>query len=119
MSTERSNLAHEQAFRILALGEIDPTSRSWADLVSSVGRLDSRAEVFAVIGALVALDASGPSFAVAVDDAIGAGVTTDELLAVLLVLAPVAGSARVVAAAPALGAGLGIDIESLLEAQDP
>jgi alkylhydroperoxidase/carboxymuconolactone decarboxylase family protein YurZ len=112
-------MTHDQVLRILALGEIDPTGRSWAGLVSSVGRLDPRAEAFAVFGALIALDASEPSFAVAVDDAIGAGVTTDELLAVLLVLAPVVGSARVVAAAPAIGAGLGIDLEALLETDHP
>ena len=67
------------------------------------------------LGALVAIDASDPSFAAVVDDALGAGVAVDQLVSLLLCLAPVIGSARVISAAPAMAAALGLDIDTLLE----
>ena len=105
----------EQVFRVLRLGDVDVASQTWCDLVADVGELDPRLEALAQVAALVALGGPEASFAVAVDSAIGAGLTADELVQVLLALAPMVGTAKLVRVAPALAAGLGIDIDLLLE----
>lgn len=109
----------DQVFRVLGLGDVDATSQTWRDLVAEVGTPDPRFETIAEVAALVALGGSETSFAVAVDRAIGSGLGADELVQVLLSVATTVGTARLVRAAPALAAGLGIDIDGLLESHDP
>ena len=111
------SMRHEDVFRILALGDLDPTSRSWSKLRAAVEPLDARSQAVASIGALIGLGGCGASMEVAVDTAISAGVTADELISVLVSLGPLVGSARLVEAAPAIGLGLGLDLDRLLEAE--
>jgi 4-carboxymuconolactone decarboxylase len=47
-----------------------------------------------------------------------AGATEDEIVGVLLAIAPLAGLSRVVSAAPQVGTALGYDIEAALEELD-
>jgi alkylhydroperoxidase/carboxymuconolactone decarboxylase family protein YurZ len=109
----------DQVFRVLGLGEVDTAGQTWRDLMADVGRLDPRLESVAQVAVLVALGGPEASFAVAVDRAIGAGLTPDELVQVLLAVAPTVGTAKLVRAAPALASGLGIDVDQLLESDDP
>ena len=71
--------------------------------------LDSRARALVQIGALVAVDAAPPSYMSVADEALAAGATREELVGSLIVLIPVVGVPRVVAAAPNLGPALGYD----------
>ena len=51
--------------------------------------------------------------------ALGAGVTSDEIVELLVAMAPLIGSARVVCAAPKLGLALGYDVDADIEGLDP
>ena len=77
--------------------------------------LDERTEALVRVGALVALDAPESSYLAAVESAFLAGVTLDELVAVLTTVAGSVGSARVVSAAPRLAMAVGYDIERAIE----
>jgi alkylhydroperoxidase/carboxymuconolactone decarboxylase family protein YurZ len=61
------------------------------------------------LGALVALGASTPSLQRTVELAQAAGATDEELVGVLVAVAPTVGLARVVAAAPRLAVAIGYD----------
>lgn len=106
---------YEAVFRALALGDIDREGHDWQELTQHIDHLDPRSEAFARLSALVALGASEPSIAVAMDHAVSAGVTGDEVVAMLIALAPTVGTARLIEAAPAIALGLGIDVDHLLE----
>ena len=88
------------------MGEAEPGAGS---------ALDPRTQALVQLGVLVAIDAAPASYGWSVDAALAAGATVDEIVGTLLAVAPVAGIARVVAAAPALAGALGYDIESALE----
>lgn len=109
-------MTYEEVLRAVALGDVELDGATWASLVSSVAQADARLEAAARLGALVALGASETSMVVAVDSGIGAGLTCDQIVAVLLDVAPLVGTARTVAAAPALASALGVDVEALLDA---
>ncbi len=85
---------------------------SWADL-------DPRSTALVRLGVLIALDGPATSFDVAVSAAQAAGATTDEIVDVLVVAAPLVGSAHVVSSAPRVAHALGYDVDSALEAVDP
>ena len=63
--------------------------------------------------ALVATEAPGASYQWGVGVALAAGASEDEIVDLLLVLAPIVGVARVNAAAPELGVALGYDMDDL------
>jgi 4-carboxymuconolactone decarboxylase len=77
--------------------------------------LDPRGFALARIGALIAADAAPPSYMSAVEDALAAGSTYDEIVGTLIAVMPVVGVARVVSAAPNLGLALGYDVSEALE----
>lgn len=106
---------HERVFRALALGDIEREGHHWQELTRDLDHLDHRDEAFVRLSALIALGASEPSIAVAMDRAVSAGVTSDEVVAMLVALAPTVGTARLIEAAPAIALGLGIDVDHLLE----
>jgi 4-carboxymuconolactone decarboxylase len=88
-----------------------------SDAIDTHG-LDERAATLACLAALVALRASPSSYRVCVDRALAAGASVDDVIAMLKVVAPSIGLARVVAAAPGLALALGYDIDSALETLD-
>ena len=77
--------------------------------------LGPRAAAMVRFSALITLDAPVPVYQWAVDEALLAGVTVDELVGVLMALMPTIGVPRVSSAAPKIGLALGYDIESALE----
>lgn len=77
--------------------------------------LDPRTYSLVKIAALIALDAPSASYVAQVEFAREAGVDPDEILHVLVAVAPQVGMPRAVAAAPELMLALGLDPESLPE----
>lgn len=74
--------------------------------------LDSRTYSLVKIAALIALDAPPASYVAQVTFALEAGVHPDEILRVLVAVAPQVGLPRAVAAAPELMLALGLNLES-------
>jgi 4-carboxymuconolactone decarboxylase len=114
-------VAIEVALRQLALTyATDTASRSFLSDDHLAGpHLDARTGAIVRIAALIALGASAPSYKWSVEAAHTAGVTTDEVLGILLAVAPRVGLARLVAAILPLALAVGYDIEYALESLDP
>jgi alkylhydroperoxidase/carboxymuconolactone decarboxylase family protein YurZ len=77
------------------------------------GELDARTAHLARLAALVAVDAPATAYPHVVERALAEGATAEELVDVLLAVAPITGVTRVVAASPKLAAALGFDVEAL------
>jgi alkylhydroperoxidase/carboxymuconolactone decarboxylase family protein YurZ len=110
----------EETFRLLTLGDerlFASLSARPPDQQDSSG-MDPRAATLLRIAALIALDAPGSSYLREVSSAMAAGATREEILGVLIEVAPVTGSARVVSAAPRLALAVGYDVEAALEAYE-
>jgi hypothetical protein len=80
--------------------------------------LDAKGSALACLAVLVALRATPTSYRRAVDLALAAGATVDDVVDTLKVVAPSVGLARVVSAAPGLALAIGYDIDVALEALD-
>jgi alkylhydroperoxidase/carboxymuconolactone decarboxylase family protein YurZ len=63
------------------------------------------------LGALLAVGAATTSLRATVDGARRAGATEDEIVGVLIAVAPAVGQARVVSTAPKLATAIGYDME--------
>lgn len=77
--------------------------------------LDPRTYALVKIAALIALDAPPASYLAQVSFARDAGVEPEEILRVLVAVAPQVGIPRAVAAAPELMLALGLDLEPMDE----
>jgi 4-carboxymuconolactone decarboxylase len=73
--------------------------------------LDPKVQALVGLGALLSVDAATVSVRLAVELAAEAGATADEIVGVLLAIAPAIGQARTVAVAPRLALALGYDVE--------
>jgi 4-carboxymuconolactone decarboxylase len=80
--------------------------------------IDEKTEALMRVAATVAADAAPSSFQRAVALALAAGATSDEIVATLEAVTPVAGAARVVLCAPKVALALGYDVEEALESLD-
>ncbi len=80
--------------------------------------LDAHRQNLARLAALFAVDGSVTTYSWYASAAMAAGATSDELVDLLLTVAPLIGSARVVAAAPKLALALGYDVEADIEGLD-
>lgn len=79
--------------------------------------LDAKTLTLVRLAALVAIGGGAvPSYGAAVDEAVDAGASADEIVGTLLGVLPVVALPRVVAAAPRVALALGHDIE---DAQPP
>ncbi len=78
-------------------------------------RVDEKVLTLARVAALAGSRAPAHAYAVAVDEALGAGASPDEIVGILTGVAPIIGSAALAAAAPALALALGYDTELALE----
>ena len=75
------------------------------------GHADAKTLALARLAALIAIGAPDPSFGEQADAAVSAGANADEIVDVLVGVAPVVGTPRVVAAAPQIALALGYDID--------
>ena len=72
--------------------------------------LDEETYLLARIAALVAMDASAPSYLLNIGTAAELGVPLEKVQGTLVAIAPVVGSARVVSAARNIGEAFGLEI---------
>lgn len=112
-------LSAEEGFRRLAIGDgtllaavADPNGDA------RVFRLDQRTESLIGVAVLVPIDAPQSSYGTAVEAAMRAGATLDDLLAALIAVAGSVGSPRVVSAASRIALAAGYDVEAALEGTD-
>jgi len=73
-------------------------------------RLDPRSYALVKLAALIALDAPPASYLWQVANALDAGATPEDLIGVLIAIAPQVGGPRLVAAAPELMVALGLSL---------
>jgi len=73
-------------------------------------RLDDRAYALVKLAAIMALDAPPASYLWQVANALAAGATPEDMLGVLIAIAPQIGGPRLVAAAPELMVALGLTL---------
>ncbi len=78
----------------------------------SATELGVRVELLVRLGALLAVEAAAPSMREVVEKAWAAGVTTDEIVGVLVCVGPTIGVASMVASASKLAAVIGYDFEN-------
>jgi len=101
---------HDEA--LLAALAVDGSSYS-----ASV--IDERTEALIRVAATVAVDAALASSQHAVELALAAGASSDEIVASLEAVTPVTGAARVAQCAPKVALALGYDVDDALERLDP
>jgi 4-carboxymuconolactone decarboxylase len=77
--------------------------------------IDERTHALVSLGALIAMNAAPPSYMCAVEHALAAGATHDEIVGTLIAVLPTVGVTRVVSAAPNLALALGYDIAEAFE----
>jgi len=82
---------------------------------AAVSGLDERSRTLVRLGALIAMNAAPPSYMSAVDRALEANLSHDEIVGTLIAALPVVGAARVVSAAPNLALALGYDVSAAFE----
>ena len=80
------------------------------------GRLDDRSRALVVLAALLATGGSPSAAERVVATALASGMSAEEVVDVLIEVAPTVGLARLVPAAVELAAALGYDIDRALEA---
>ncbi|MGO9159708.1 MAG: carboxymuconolactone decarboxylase family protein [Streptosporangiaceae bacterium] len=101
-----------QALTGLALGDVDLLGESlelrmqWQEKSG----LDARAFSLVKLASLIALDAPPASYLWQVAAALDAGVTPEDLVGVLIAIAPQVGGPKVVAAAPEIMVALGLSL---------
>ena len=81
--------------------------------------LGERSTALVRVAATIAVNAAPSSFQHAVQLALAAGATKEEIVATLEAVMPVDGAARVVSSARKLALALGYDVEAALERFDP
>lgn len=99
-------------------GYLDAVVSTPSGAAAARASLDARTRGFGRLATLFALDGSVSTYGWATSAALAAGATSDEIVELLIAMAPLIGSARVVCAAPKLGLALGYDIEADIEGLD-
>ena len=109
-------ITSEEVLRRLTIG--DP-AYCRAVMVTDLGEpprvLDARSAALLRLGGLIATASGGPMWQQRVGEALDAGLSFDEIVSSLVVLAPSIGVERVVAVAPHLARALGYDVDAALE----
>jgi 4-carboxymuconolactone decarboxylase len=100
----------ERDLRRLALNDERLLRSALADSGISTD-LDMKTQSLIRLGALLAIGAGTVSLRLTVELAAAAGASDDEIVGVLLAIAPAVGHARVVGVAPHLGLALGYDFD--------
>ena len=108
--------ALRDVLRALASGAAAP--RRTARPAGVPGRLDDRSRALAGLGALLAAGGSPSAHQGLVVDALAAGMSAEEIVDVLIEVAPTVGLARLVPAAVELARALGYDVDRALEYAD-
>jgi alkylhydroperoxidase/carboxymuconolactone decarboxylase family protein YurZ len=108
---------YKETLRRLALNDerfIDAVLRRGLDTVE-VSRLDPKTHAMVRLAAALAIDAAPSSYQSDADLALAAGASLEEIVGILIAVAPAVGLTRVVSAAPELALALGYDVDAALE----
>ena len=103
-----------ELLRRLALNDEHAVRRAVSGSPGELGcsdALEPKAAALVRLGALLSVGATTASCRVTVDVARASGATDEEIVGVLVAVAPVVGSARLVAAAPRLALAIDYDVE--------
>jgi 4-carboxymuconolactone decarboxylase len=100
----------ERTLRRLALSEERYLRSVLAD-PGAASDLDAKTQSLIRLGALLSIGAATASLRCTVERAAAAGASDEEIVGVLLAIAPAVGHARVVGVAPHLGLALGYDFD--------
>ena len=112
-------LEYQERLRSIALSDdrfVGSVLGMGQDTIEASG-LDPKTHAMVRLAALLAVDASPSSYNASTELALASGASLDELVGILIAIAPAIGLGRVVSAAPELGLALGYDVEAALEAQ--
>jgi 4-carboxymuconolactone decarboxylase len=120
VETRQSNrhvTQYEETLRRLAVRDDRYIEAVLGDEVENLEMSGLQPKAYALVrlAALIALDAPSASYQFAVDEALDAGATLEEMVGTLIAVIPVTGVPRVVGAAPKLGLALGYDVDAALE----
>jgi alkylhydroperoxidase/carboxymuconolactone decarboxylase family protein YurZ len=85
---------------------------------ADISQLDAKTYALVRLSAALAIDAAPSSYHSAVEPALAAGASIDEIVGTLIAVAPTIGMARVVSAAPELALALGYDVDGAIEAHE-
>lgn len=113
-STETGSTVSEEAHLFLsrlAVGDLDVVQLlGIQEAEREASGLDSRAFALTKIAALIAVDAPPASFVWQVGVAVASGVSAEDIVGVLMAIAPQVGIPKVVAAAPEIMLALGLTL---------
>jgi alkylhydroperoxidase/carboxymuconolactone decarboxylase family protein YurZ len=109
--------AHEEELRRLALHDEDCIETMLAIHLKDdqACRLDPKTHALVRLGALVALGAAPVSYQWNVGVALDAGATADDIVGILIAVAPISGLARVILATPDVAVPIGYDLDAAFE----
>jgi 4-carboxymuconolactone decarboxylase len=112
--------AHEELLRRLAINDDTVLETVLSPVCTNAfpSSLDAKASGLLRLAALIASEAGGASYEWGVANAQEAGATDEDIVAVLVAIAPVVGLARVVTATPRLAKAMGYDVDHALELLD-
>ena len=108
---------HEQTLRRLAVHDDKLVASLLAQRDPAIDGCsqDLRTLAFVRLAALFATTGAGGSYQSAVDCALAAGAAVEDVVGVLLAVAPTIGSGRLVAAAPLLARAVGYDVDEAFD----
>jgi 4-carboxymuconolactone decarboxylase len=111
---------HEETLLRLALHDEQHIRSAFGICLSGdkAVELDPKTQALVRLAALIALGASSVSYGWAIEAALAADATIDDVVATLIAVAPITGLARVVAATPEVACSIGYDIDQAFEAVD-
>jgi len=110
-------IEYQERLRSLALNDdefVQSVLGMGRDTVEA-SRLDPKTHALVRLAALLAVDAAPSSYHAGAQSALAAGASVDEIVGILIAVAPAVGLARVVSAAPDLAFALGYDVDAALE----
>jgi len=105
---------HEQTIRRLALCDDQLVVSMVAHSDPDLGG-DPRMRAFVRLAALIASQGASTSYQSVVESALAAGATVEDIIGVLIAVAPTVGGARIVAAAPLLARAVGFDVDEAFD----
>jgi 4-carboxymuconolactone decarboxylase len=111
----------EEILRRLAIGDraLISAFAGSGDELPKAARLDELTEALIRVAVLVPLDAPQSSYQVAVEAAMRAGASLEDLLATLVATIEAVGVPRVVSAAPRIALAAGYDVDAAIEQAAP
>jgi 4-carboxymuconolactone decarboxylase len=112
---------HEQTLRRLAVHDDKLVASLLAQRDPAIEGCsqDPQTLAFVRLAALIATTGTGGSYQSAVDSALAAGAPIEDVVGVLIAVAPTIGSARLVAAAPLLARAVGYDVDEAFDRDQP